>query len=233
MTIDSPTLEWRQDAEGDWSWPSLKKRAKDSQPKVKKIKGEGEKKPKRTPLTGRAKSGFQVEIEDLAMRNGTIDLVDLADEQVQVQMISIRKTKDDAEAQRATIEEIRTKIIGGEKFEDLARLHHEDTKQEEAGKDGWFTRKDLDDDLVKIAFSSAAGQVSPVIELKKMYYLLLVGERRNGQGAPILRATGVDIDLSEFAPPDFAGKMHAQMLTWSALPFENVSNAVYLSRWDA
>jgi type II secretion system protein N len=221
MTIDSPTLEWRQDAEGDWSWPSQKKRAKDSQPKAKKVKGE--KKPRRTPLTGRAKSGFQVEIEDLAMRNGTIDLIDLADEQIQVQMISIRKTKDDADAQRATIEEIRTKIVGGEKFADFVQLHHDDTKQEEAGKDGWFTRSDLDDDLVKIAFTSTAGQVSPVIELKKMYYLLLVGERKNEQGTPILRATGVDIDLSEFAPPDFTGKMRAQKLTWSGLPFDDVA----------
>ena len=118
VTLDAPKIAWRTNADGQWEWPNVHKKPKSDQPKVKKPK---EKKPKKTQLVGRAKSGFEVLIEDVVVRGGTIDLLD-------------------------------------------------------------------------------------------------------ENGVPVTSASGVDIDLDEFAPPDFDGKLRAQKIVWTGLVYEQVAS---------
>ena len=74
MTLDAPKLVWRQNEEGQWEWPNAKKGEK--KPKVKGEKKLRVKKPKGTRLAGQSKSGFRVLIDDVAVRQGTIQLLD-------------------------------------------------------------------------------------------------------------------------------------------------------------
>jgi len=83
------------------------------------------------------------------------------------------------------VEEIRAKILEGAEFNDLARMYDEDSKQDEGGDWGWINRKTLNESLGKMAFSMKTGQVSPVIELGNMYYLLFVEARKNAQTKPL------------------------------------------------
>lgn len=74
MTLDAPKLAWRQDSEGRWVWPGA---AKEIEP-IEPIEPKEKKKKKRRGehLEGQSKSGFEVLIEDLQVRHGTVDLQD-------------------------------------------------------------------------------------------------------------------------------------------------------------
>jgi peptidyl-prolyl cis-trans isomerase SurA len=107
------------------------------------------------------------------------------EEQIKLRMIAIRKAENGADSRRSMVEEIRAKILEGAEFNDLARMYDEDSKQDEGGDWGWINRKTLNESLSKIAFSMKTGQVSPIIELGNMYYLLFVEARKNAQTKPL------------------------------------------------
>jgi parvulin-like peptidyl-prolyl isomerase len=101
------------------------------------------------------------------------------DEQIKLRMIAIRKAEDGSDSRRSLINEIRSKIVEGAEFPDLARLYSDDSTQDQGGDWGWINRRTLNEDLSKIAFSLKPGQVSQVVELGNSYYLLLVDAKKN------------------------------------------------------
>jgi parvulin-like peptidyl-prolyl isomerase len=101
------------------------------------------------------------------------------DEQIKLRMIAIRKAEDGSDSRRGLINEIRTKIVEGAEFPDLARLYSDDSTQDQGGDWGWINRRTLNEDLSKVAFSLKPGQVSQVVELGNSYYLLLVEAKKN------------------------------------------------------
>lgn len=107
------------------------------------------------------------------------------EEQIKLRMISIRKAENGTDSRRGMIEEIRAKVLEGAEFNDLARMYDEDSKQDEGGDWGWINRKTLNESLAKIAFSMKVGQISPIVELGNMYYLLFVEARKNAQTKPL------------------------------------------------
>ncbi len=95
-----------------------------------------------------------------------------SEEQIHLRLLLIKKGEDGND-RRKTIEEIRQKIAGGAAFEDLARLYSEDTATQDSGGDmGWINRRVLSDSLSKVAFTLKPGEMSKIVELGGMYYLL-------------------------------------------------------------
>ena len=76
------------------------------------------------------------------------------------------------ENRKKMLEEIRSKIVAGAPFEDLARMYSEDSNQEQGGDWGWINRKTLNETLSNVAFKLKAGEVSKILELGDSYYLL-------------------------------------------------------------
>ena len=49
---------------------------------------------------------------------------------------------------------------------------------------GWITRRTLNENLAKVAFSQKPGQVSEIVELGNSYYLLVVEAKKNSTVKP-------------------------------------------------
>jgi peptidyl-prolyl cis-trans isomerase SurA len=106
------------------------------------------------------------------------------DDQIKLRMIAIRKAEDGSDKRRKEVQEIRSKIVEGAEFQDLARMYSEDSTQDQGGDWGWINRRTLNESLSKVAFSLKAGQVSEIIELGNSYYLLIVEARKNATVKP-------------------------------------------------
>ncbi len=106
------------------------------------------------------------------------------EEQVKLRMIAIRVAENGSDSRRALIEDIRTKVLEGVEFADMARLYSEDSTQENGGDWGWINRGTLNETLSKVAFSLKPGKVSNIVELGNSYYLLYVEARKNGTMKP-------------------------------------------------
>jgi peptidyl-prolyl cis-trans isomerase SurA len=106
------------------------------------------------------------------------------DEQIKLRLIAIRKGEGN-DNRRVLIEEIRSKILEGAEFQDLARMYSEDPTQDAGGDWGWINRRTLNESLSKAAFSLKPGVVSPVIELGNSYYLLYVEAKKNSAVKPM------------------------------------------------
>jgi peptidyl-prolyl cis-trans isomerase SurA len=107
------------------------------------------------------------------------------DDQIKLRMIAIRRAEDSSDSRRKQIEEIRSKIVEGAEFQDLARMYSEDSTQDQGGDWGWINRRTLNENLSKIAFSLKPGQVSQVVELGNSYYLLIVEAKKNATVKPL------------------------------------------------
>jgi len=106
------------------------------------------------------------------------------EDQIKLRMIAIRKAENGSDSRRAMIEEIRSKIKEGAEFQDLARMYSEDSTQDVGGDWGWITRRTLNENLAKVAFSQKPGQVSEIVELGNSYYLLVVEAKKNSTVKP-------------------------------------------------
>jgi len=106
-----------------------------------------------------------------------------SEDQVHLRLISIRKTDDGSK--RKMIDEIRSKVVGGADFQDLAQLYSEDSTQEAGGDWGWINRKTLNETLSNAAFSLEPGKVSQVLDFANSYYLLLVEARKKAGTKPL------------------------------------------------
>jgi peptidyl-prolyl cis-trans isomerase SurA len=106
------------------------------------------------------------------------------DDQIKLRMIAIRRAEDGSDSRRTMVEEIRSKIVEGAEFQDLARMYSEDSTQDQGGDWGWINRRTLNETLSKAAFSLKPGQVSQILELGNSYYLLLVEAKKNATVKP-------------------------------------------------
>lgn len=107
------------------------------------------------------------------------------EEQIKLRMLTIRKSEAGGDTRRKLLEEIRSKIVEGAEFQDLARMYSEDSTQEAGGDWGWINRRTLNESLTKIAFSLKPGKVSDIIELGNSYYLLYVEAKKNATTKPL------------------------------------------------
>jgi parvulin-like peptidyl-prolyl isomerase len=92
-----------------------------------------------------------------------------SEEQIKLRMLVLRGADEN---RKKMLEEIRSKIVAGAPFEDLARMYSEDSNQEQGGDWGWINRKTLNETLSNVAFKLKAGEVSKILELGDSYYLL-------------------------------------------------------------
>ena len=107
------------------------------------------------------------------------------DDQIKLRMIAIRRAEDGSDSRRAMVQEIRSKIVEGAEFQDLARMYSDDSTQDQGGDWGWVSRRTLNETLSKVAFALKPGQVSEIIELGNSYYLLLVEAKKNATVKPL------------------------------------------------
>jgi peptidyl-prolyl cis-trans isomerase SurA len=107
-----------------------------------------------------------------------------SEDQIKLRMIAIKQSGA-SNSRRKMIEEIREKIVEGAEFQDLARMYSEDPTQEAGGDWGWINRKQLNEQLTKIAFSLKPGQVSDVVEMSGSYYLLYVEAKKPAVTKPL------------------------------------------------
>lgn len=107
-----------------------------------------------------------------------------SEDQIKLRMIAIKQSGTN-DSRRKMIEEIRAKVIEGAEFGDLARMYSEDPTQEVGGDWGWINRKQLNEQLTKIAFSLKAGEVSNIIDMAGSHYLLYVEAKKPGVTKPL------------------------------------------------
>lgn len=102
-------------------------------------------------------------------------------ERVKLRMIVLREGSSSGDSlvgrgnKKAVAEEIHAKLIGGEKFDHMARVYSEDTSTRDSGGDwGWIGRTTLNADLSDLAFSMRSGEISPVTSIGDAHYILFV-----------------------------------------------------------
>lgn len=96
-----------------------------------------------------------------------------AEEQTQIRMIILRSAEKGSLSERQRLmEEIRTKVQAGSKFEDMARTYSDDSTAESGGDWGWIQAGTLNETLAEAAFALKPGQVSKVITLGDSAYLI-------------------------------------------------------------
>jgi peptidyl-prolyl cis-trans isomerase SurA len=100
-------------------------------------------------------------------------------DEIKLRMISLTKTGSTDATQKALADEIRQKVSSGADFGNMAQLYSQ-THAEEQGDWGWVTRKDLNPQLTKIAFSLKPGQISNVVDSEGSYWLLFVEAKKPG-----------------------------------------------------
>ena len=86
------------------------------------------------------------------------------------------------ETKRQTLRELRAQMQAGENtFEELARLHSEDSNASSGGDLGWFSKGELDPVFEKAVFSLNKGEVSEPIQTDFGLHLIkLIDVRRRG-----------------------------------------------------
>ena len=95
------------------------------------------------------------------------------EEQIHLRMIILRSSdKGSPEQRKRFLEEIRTRVSGGAKFADMAKLYSEDNTAESGGDWGWVSPGTLNDTLAKVATELKTGQTSKPVTLGNSAYLL-------------------------------------------------------------
>lgn len=82
---------------------------------------------------------------------------------------------------RGKAEEILQKIRNGEDFNNMAKLHSQDSSAASGGDIGFFKQGDLIPELNEIAFSLNVGEVSSVIQTSLGFHIIRVLEKRERQ----------------------------------------------------
>ena len=93
---------------------------------------------------------------------------------VKVRMIDISEKELAPGAARAKLESLRTQILNGASFAELALQHSEGSQRVKGGDWGWIERSTLRAELAAIAFKLKPGEMSDVISTPQYCYLMLV-----------------------------------------------------------
>jgi peptidyl-prolyl cis-trans isomerase C len=93
-------------------------------------------------------------------------------------LVTVKEGKSDAA--RARAEEVRAKVVAGADFAKLAREYSDDPSvTRNGGELGFFEAKTMDPAFAKAAFAmTRSGEVSPVVESKFGYHVILFEERK-------------------------------------------------------
>lgn len=102
-------------------------------------------------------------------------------EKVHLRMIILRSSeRGGAEEKLQFLEDIRSKVKQGAKFEEMARLYSEDADTAQKGGDwGWIESGTLNETLSKAAFALKPGKTSDPVTLGTAAYLLYCEERQS------------------------------------------------------
>ena len=106
------------------------------------------------------------------------------EEEVKLRVIVLTNVLADATGVRARAEEIRAKIKEGTPFAEMASGYSQGRQGREGGDWGWVQKFDRDGapvlrkELSEVAFSLQPGEVSDIIELQDVIYLMLVEDKR-------------------------------------------------------
>ncbi len=84
----------------------------------------------------------------------------------------------DAEIKRQDAVLLRGKIIGGEKFEDMARQHSEGMKADKGGDWGWLEEADLRPEIKNGIVNLKAGELSEVVDAGDDFFVIKLDERK-------------------------------------------------------
>lgn len=103
--------------------------------------------------------------------------------------------KDKTSAKQKT-EKIRTELVNGAEFEELAKKHSDDQASAGMGGDlGFFVRGQMVPEFEQVAFSLPVGEISKVVETEFGYHIIKVEEKK----APSkLKYEDVKAELSEY-----------------------------------
>ena len=114
-------------------------------------------------------------------------------EQIHLWMIAVNKgsvAAGEADPQKAVVEEIRSKLAKGAKFEDLAKLYSDDSSRSTGGDWGWIDRTTLNANLTAAAFRLDVNKISPIVEQGQAYYIMKVTERKASYTKPLADVRG-------------------------------------------
>ena len=142
-----------------------------------------------------SQNGFHI-LRLNARRGGGSYVVD----QIRVRQIllKVNEIRDEKET-REWLFRIRNRIIGGEDFATIARLHSADLNSRVLGGDlGWLNPGDLEPELERLAATQDLGELSMPIQTQFGYHLIQITDRRNQDiGEQIRRSEGISDIRSE------------------------------------
>lgn len=110
------------------------------------------------------------------------DSLPLVDVTYEIRQISVYPvmTKDEEQITLDKLEEIREKIISGDrKFESMARMYSEDPGSAKNGGDlGYFGRAEMDPEFATTAFNLNKGEVSEIVKSAYGYHIIQLIDRK-------------------------------------------------------
>ena len=121
-------------------------------------------------------------------------------------LIKVNEVSSEAEA-KAKIERLRERIVGGSKFEDLARVNSEDASSAKGGDLGWISPSDTVPEFERAMDKLALNETSPAVRSPFGWHLIQVlerrkqditQERRRDQARKALRERKSDEQFQEF-----------------------------------
>lgn len=86
-------------------------------------------------------------------------------------------TQSDIDNKKQTLRDIKTRIGGGEDFEELAKQHSEGPSAPRGGDLGYFTRREMVPEFSNVAFAMEVGEVSDVVDTQFGYHLIRVDDK--------------------------------------------------------
>jgi peptidyl-prolyl cis-trans isomerase SurA len=92
-------------------------------------------------------------------------------------LIKVNETTSETEA-KAKIDRLRERLVGGAKFEDIARVNSEDASSAKGGDLGWISAGDTVPDFERAMDQLALNQISVAVRSPFGWHLIEVLERR-------------------------------------------------------
>jgi peptidyl-prolyl cis-trans isomerase SurA len=109
-----------------------------------------------------------------------------AEPEVKLRMITLNKRGPaDAERVRRLAEEIRSRILEGADFAEMASIYSEGAQRSQGGDWGWVSQSVLRRELAEVAFALQPRTCSQVVDLPEACYLLWVDEARPERIRPL------------------------------------------------
>ncbi|MBN1859119.1 peptidylprolyl isomerase [Candidatus Bipolaricaulota bacterium] len=136
----------------------------------------------------RLRDGIATQIRNELVREAVVGVIDPSEEQLrsyyELNIIDYDQPEEVRAshilvADRDLADQLRTELLAGADFAELATAYSEDAGSRESGGDlGWFGRGQMVSEFEEAAFSLASGEISDVVETDYGYHLILVTDRR-------------------------------------------------------